>query len=365
LHALSRILFVFSFERDPHACSSHHDFKKLEFYNGGKTMAVIGNTKTKGSLLKRCALLLISVLFVPMALDQVQAAEGPMQETFASPQEAVKALVAGLKAGDTKALSTIFGPGSEDVISSGDPVADKAEQERFINSYEQKNSLVEEGADKVILSIGDDDWPFPIPIVKEGGAWRFDTPEGREELLARRIGRNELSVIQVCLAIVDAEREYALKDRDGDGLPDYAQKFISDTGKKNGLYWETKEGEEQSPLGPLVAEAQEQGYTGKKSGGEPVPYWGYYYRILKGQGKNAPGGAYDYVVKGKMIGGFALVAYPAQYGSSGIMTFIVNQDGVVYQKDLGKNTDKTAPAMKLFNPDRTWKRVEEKVAQGK
>ena len=328
-------------------------------------MAVIRNANRKGSLLKGCALLFISVLFLPMAPNNAPAAERPTQETFASPQEAVKALVEALKAGDTKALTVIFGPGSEDVITSGDPVADKAERERFINSYEQKNRLEEEGSDKVILCVGDDDWPFPVPIVKEDGAWRFDSPEGREELLARRIGRNELSVIQVCLAIVDAQREYALRDRDGDGLPEYAQKFMSDPGKKNGLYWKAKEGEEESPLGPLVAEAQEQGYSGKKSGGKPIPYHGYYYRILKGQGKSAPGGAYDYVVNGKMIGGFGLVAYPAQYGSSGIMTFIVNQDGVVYQKDLGKNTGKTVLAMKLFDPDRTWKKVQEKVAQGK
>ena len=273
-------------------------------------MAVIGNRKKQGSLLKRCAILLFSVLFVPMALSQTPAAEGPAHETFASPEEAVKAMVEALKANDTKALAGIFGPGSEDVISSGDPVADKAEHERFINSYEQRNRLVEEGAEKMVLYVGDDDWPFPVPIVKEAGAWRFDAHEGREELLARRIGRNELSVIQVCLAIVDAQREYALKDREGDGLLEYAQKFLSDPGKKNGLYWKAKEGDEQSPLG-------------------------------------------------------ALVAYPAKYASSGIMTFIVNHDGVVYQKDLGEGTEKAAQSMKLFNPDNTWQKVEEKHLQAK
>ena len=328
-------------------------------------MAVIGNRKKQGSLLKRCAILLFSVLFVPMALSQTPAAEGPAHETFASPEEAVKAMVEALKANDTKALAGIFGPGSEDFISSGDPVADKAEHERFINSYEQRNRLVEEGAEKMVLYVGDDDWPFPVPIVKEAGAWRFDAHEGREELLARRIGRNELSVIQVCLAIVDAQREYALKDREGDGLLEYAQKFLSDPGKKNGLYWKAKEGDEQSPLGALVAEAQGKGYSGTPSAGEPIPYHGYYYRILKAQGKNAPGGAYDYVVKGKMIGGFALVAYPAKYASSGIMTFIVNHDGVVYQKDLGEGTEKAAQSMKLFNPDNTWQKVEEKHLQAK
>ena len=185
------------------------------------------------------------------------------------------------------------------------------------------------------------------------------TPEkAREEILARRVGENELSAIQVCLAYVDAQREYAIEDRNGDAQPEYAQKFSSDPGKKNGLYWKVKEGEKQSPLGPLVAEANKQGYT--KKGDKHSPFHGYFYRILKAQGKNAPGGAYDYIIQGKMIGGFALVAYPAQYASSGIMTFIVNHDGVVYQKDLGRQTGKTAQAMKRFNPDSTWKKVDQK-----
>jgi hypothetical protein len=207
------------------------------------------------------------------------------------------------------------------------------------------------------MNLGNEDWPFAVPIVKKEGLWYFDTKQGKEEILARRIGLNELSAIKACLAYVDAQREYALKDRDGDGLLEYAQKFRSDQGKKNGLYWEVKAGEGQSPLGPFFAAAQQKGYTGK-AGGKPIPYHGYYYRILNGQGKSAPGGAYDYMAKGNMIGGFALVAYPAKYASSGVMTFIVNHDGVVYQKDLGKNTEKAAQAMKLFNPDSTWKKVE-------
>ena len=215
-------------------------------------------------------------------------------------------------------------------------MVDKAARERFVGAYEEKNRMEGAGTEKVVLYVGNDEWPFPVPVVNEQGSWRFDSKEGRQELLARRIGRNELSVIQVCLAYVDAQREYALKDRDGDGLLAYAQKFGSTPGKKDGLYWKAKEGDEQSPLGPLAAAAQKQGYTGRKKGDKPTAYHGYYYRILNGQGKDAPGGAYDYVVKGKLIGGFALVAYPAQYGSSGIMTFIVNHDGVVYQKDLGK-----------------------------
>jgi hypothetical protein len=208
-----------------------------------------------------------------------------------------------------------------------------------------------------VLQIGAEEWPFPIPIVKRGEKWSFDTGKGKEELINRRIGRNELNTIQTCLAYVDAQREYVVKDRDGDGLFEYAQKLRSDPGKKNGLYWEAKTSEGQSPLGPLFAAAQEKGYS-KAAGGKPVPYHGYYYRILTAQGKSAPDGAYDYLVRGNMIGGFALVAYPAKYGASGIMTFIVNHDGVVYQKDLGKKTEKAAQAMKVFNPDSTWKKVE-------
>jgi hypothetical protein len=325
---------------------------------------VTENNKRLGSLLIGCASLLICVLFVALTSGQALAAE-PKQTTFASPEEAVKALVAALKAGDTKALSAIFGPQSKDLLFSGDQVADKAGRERFVSNYEAKNRLEEAGTDKVVLYVGNEDWPLPIPVVKKQGVWRFDVKEGKEELLARWIGRNELSAIQVCLAYVDAQREYALKDQDGDGLLEYAQKFWSDPGKKNGLYWETKVGDEQSPFGPLVGAAQKKGYTAKQSGSKPAPYFGYYYRILSSQGKSAPGGAYDYVVKGNMIGGFALVAYPAQYGASGIMTFIVNHDGVVYQKDLGKSTEKTALAMKLFNPDSKWKKVQPKVAQGK
>ena len=312
------------------------------------------NRTTKDSWLKQCGTVLIAAVFIVLVISGPCQAETGEQRTFASPDEAVKSLVGALKAEDTKMLAAIFGPGSEDIFSSGDPVADKAEHELFITRYEQKNSLEEEATGKVILSIGDEDWPFAIPIVKEAGAWRFDTLQGRDELLARRIGRNELDVIQVCLAYVDAQREYARKDRNGDGLREYARKFMSAPGKHDGLYWEAKEGDEQSPLGPLLAEAQEEGYSGRPAGSEPVPYHGYYYLILTAQGKNAPGGAYDYTVNGKMIGGFAMVAYPADYGNSGVMTFIVNHDDVVYQKDLGENTEELVKDMTLFDPDETW-----------
>ena len=316
--------------------------------------------KAKRNLwLKRCGTILMTVMFIVLVVSDLSA-ENVNQLTFASPEEAVRAMVEALNSNDLKALEAIFGPGSRDLITSGDPVADKSGREQFLKLYDEKKRL-EQTADKAVLSIGNEDWPFSIPMVKKDAVWRFDTEEGREEILARRIGRNELSVIQVCLAYVDAQREYVIKDRDTDGLLEYAQKFRSDPGKKNGLYWNVKEGEEQSPLGPLVAAAHEKGYTAKQSGGKPVPYHGYYYRILKAQGKNAPGGAYDYMVNGQMIGGFALVAYPARYVSSGVMTFIVNHDGVVYEKDLSDNTENAGLAMKLFNPDGTWKKVEKKA----
>ena len=301
---------------------------------------------------------IIAAVMILAGFYQSAFAADAKQKSFKSPEEAVKALIDAVKGDDTKELLVILGPAGKEIIFSGDEVADKTGRDRFVKAYEEMNKLVKENDKKTILHVGNEDWPFPIPIVKAGENWRFDTKEGKEEILNRRIGRNELNAIQVCLAYVDAQREYALKNRDGGGLLEYAQKFVSEKGKKNGLYWEAKEGEEQSPLGPLVVKAVKEGYTGKKSGDKPAPYHGYYYKILKAQGKNAPGGEYDYMVKGKMIGGFALVAYPAEYGNSGIMTFIVNHEGVVYEKDLGKDTEKIATAMKKFDPDKTWKKVE-------
>jgi len=300
--------------------------------------------------------LFLAAVFIVLSISSPSPA-AVEQRTFATPEEAVKAFIEALQSNDVKTLEAIFGPESEDLISSGDPVADQSIRERFVKEFEERNRL-EQSEEKAVLVIGNEDWPFAIPIVKTEGVWRFDAEQGREEMLARRIGRAEKSAIQVCLAYVDAQREYALKDRDSNAFLEYAQKFRSDQGKRNGLYWETKEGEEKSPLGPLAAEAQKQGYD--IQGESPIPYYGYYYRILKAQGESAPGGAYDYVVNGKMIGGFALVAYPAKYGTSGIMTFIVSHDGVVYQKDLGEDTEESALAIKVFNPDKTWKKVEEK-----
>lgn len=309
-----------------------------------------------GSLYRLAIVFAVALIF----LGSYQKADA-QQKTFKSSEEAVKSLMDALRSNNTKELLAIFGTAGKEIISSGDEVADKAGSERFVKDYEEMNKLEKETDKKVILVVGNHEWPFPIPIVKKGETWVFDTKTGKEEMLNRRIGRNELNTIQTCLAIVDAQREYAMKDRDSNKLLEYAQKFWSTKGKKDGLYWEAKEGEEQSPLGALAARAVEEGYKERKPGDNPAPYHGYFYRILKAQGKNAPGGAYDYVVRGKMIGGFALVAFPAEYGASGVMTFIVNHDGVVYQKDLGKETGKITKAMTKFDPDKTWKKVEERT----
>lgn len=310
------------------------------------------------------AAFLAGMLMVSLSAHSASgAAATAKQRVFGSPEEAVKALVESMEKNDNAGITAIFGPGSEPVISSGDDVTDKAARDRFLKAFAEKSSLEKKTGDKAVLEVGNDNWPFPIPIVRKGSAWRFDTKAGKEEILNRRIGANELRTIEMLHAYVVAQREYASKDRDGDGIYPYAQRIASAPGKKDGLYWKAAEGEEPSPLGPFAAEAAREGYAVKAGSGKPVPYHGYYFRILKAQGKNAPGGSYDYVVKGNMILGFAMVAYPARYGSSGIMTFLVNQEGVVYEKDLGKNTAKAATAMKGYDPDKTWKKVEEPAAK--
>lgn len=297
------------------------------------------------------------VMFITLMTSNLSLAEEMNQLRFDSPDEAVSVLLKALNSKDVSALEAIFGPDSRDLITSGDPVADQSGRATFLKLYGEKNEL-KQTADRAILIIGNDDWPFPIPIVEKDGSWFFDSIEGSDEILARRIGRNELDAIQVCLTYVDAQQEYIRTDHDTDGLFQYAEKFRSDKGMKNGLYWDVKKGEEKSPMGLLVASALEEGYRGKPDD-TPVPYHGYYYKILKGQGKNAPEGANDYMVKGRMSGGFALLAFPARYESSGIMTFMVNQLGVVYEKDLGMDTEKEAQNIKLFNPDSSWEKTEE------
>jgi hypothetical protein len=276
------------------------------------------------------------------------------QQKFTSAEEAVRSFVKALRADDEKNLLTILGPGSKALLSSGDEVADKNGREKFLSSFDRNNLLERKSGDTVVLHVGEDNWALPIPIVKKGGHWSFDTQKGKKKILERRIGRNELNVIKVLDAYVDAQQEYATKDCRGNGKVEFAEKLISSPGKRDGLYWEAKEGEQQSPLGPLVAQAAKEGYAKERS---LAPFHGYYYRILTGQGKHAEGGAYRYLVDGKMLLGFALVAYPAEYGNSGVMTFIVNQEGTIYEKDLGRNTRRNAEAMRSFNPDKSWKPV--------
>jgi len=278
------------------------------------------------------------------------------QKTFASPDEAVKAFVAAVKAHDQKAMLAVLGAGANSVIHSGDKVADRAGREKFAAAYDEANKLEMQGDAKAVLAVGKDAWPFPIPLVKAGDAWRFDAKQGAEEILNRRIGRNELAAIQALGAYVDAQREYYLLNPTKDKLLHYAQHVVSADGRRDGLYYPVRKGEPPSPLGPLFARATAAGYKAAGADGKVAPFHGYVYRVLKAQGPDAKGGAYDYVVRGKMIGGFAMVAYPATYGNSGIMTFIVNQDGVVYQKDLGPNTASAAQKITKFNPDGTWKR---------
>jgi hypothetical protein len=274
------------------------------------------------------------------------------QQFFQTPEAAADALATAAKAADARALLRVLGSDGGDIISSGDPVADANNRKWFVEAYDAKHVITKDGEDKATLVLGADDWPFPIPLVRRNDTWRFDTAAGRDEILFRRIGRNELSTIQAALAYVDAQQEYAEKNFGGANA--YAQRIVSRPGKKDGLFWPAAAGEPESPLGELAARAALDGY---RPGQQRIPFHGYYFKILTRQGQAAPGGALDYIVKGNMIGGFALVAYPAEYDNSGIMTFMVNQDGVVYEKDLGPNTAKIASGINAFNPDQGWQKV--------
>lgn len=272
------------------------------------------------------------------------------QQAFPSPDEAASAFAAAVKSGARRNISRLLGSGGDDIVSSGDEVADKEARESFAAAYDAKHSVKLDGDNKAVMVLGNDDFPFPIPLMKRKAGWEFDTKAGRLEILYRRIGRNELDAIQTCLAFVDAQNEYAEKDH-GQGLGVYAQRIVSTVGKRDGLYWQG----EGSPLGKLAAIASAEGY---KAGRTPIPYHGYYYRILTRQGPNAPGGTLSYIVKGKMIGGFALIAYPAEYGNSGVMTFLVNHSGAVYEKDFGDYTRMNVRRINRFDPDQTWRKVE-------
>ncbi len=292
------------------------------------------------------------VILISASADAGETAD--LQTIFSSPVAAVQALVAATKADDLQTIQAILGPGSEELISSGDRVADNASRDKFVASYEEKHSLEARTVDTMILHVGVDDWTMPIPIVKQGESWSFDISQGKQEILNRRIGRNELHVIDVIDAYVAAQHEYASKDCRGGGKVEFAQHFISSPGSHDGLYWQAEEDEEQSPLGPLLARAAQEGYGAENN---LSPFHGYYFKILKEQGKDAKGGSYSYVVKGRMILGFALVAYPAEYGNSGVMTFVVNQDGIIFEKDFGENTRSLAEAISVYNPDESWQKV--------
>lgn len=293
-----------------------------------------------------CTTLVLVAFGAAMAAPQPSA-----QRMFATPQEAANAVKQAAENNDTAALLKIFGPEGRSIVVSGDAEQDKTGRAQFAHMAEEKLQIREDGADRATIVAGSDEWPFPVPLIKKNGQWQFDTARGKVEVLARRIGRNEMNAIEVCRGYVEAQIEYAAHDRDADGNLEYAQKIHSAPGKKDGLYWE---GESQSLVPKSFAEAAAAMFA---EGKKPVPYHGYYFHILKAQGADADGGAHDYVVKGEMIGGFALIAYPAEYGVSGIRSFIVNHKAIVYEKDLGPTTPTLARQMLRFNPDKTWKAV--------
>jgi len=316
---------------------------------------------TVGKLVRRAAeftLLVLTALFVWSRAVSWAAPENSQQRTFKSPGSAAAALVEAARADDLKEMSVILGSDADEIISSGDPVADNNAREEFTRRYDQMHRLGYDDQGRVLLYVGAENWPLPIPIVKRGDGWAFDSAAGEEEMLYQRVGRNELFTIDVLEELADAQQEYADRERKGSGVAQYAQTIFSSPGKKDGLYWPVKEGESESPIGPLVADATAQGYQRDPSG-RPAPFHGYYYKVLTGQGADAPGGASDYIVDGKMTRGFAFLAYPADYGASGVMTFMIDKAGVVVEKDLGPDTEKLAPSITTFNPDSSWFELQE------
>ena len=300
------------------------------------------------------ALMMCGVLITANASAQESAA----QQVFRSPAAAATALATAAKSNDMGALGSILGSEGREILSSGDPVADQNARDKFAAKYAEMHRLAYDEQGRVILYLGAENWPLPIPLVKQTGGWAFDTAAGKKELLYRRIGQNELFTIGVLDDLANAQGDYASEVRDRGGATQYAQKIVSDAGEHNGLYWPVAEGEPESPIGPLIAKATAEGY--KKEGSAPVPFHGYYYRVLTRQGRNAPGGKKNYIWGGKMTNGFAFLAYPAEYRSSGVMTFMINQNGVVVQKDLGTNTSTIASEMSDYNPDHSWDQVVER-----
>jgi hypothetical protein len=311
------------------------------------------------SSLVRLAIALAAILLTSLLVPQLGSTQDSTgQQVFPSPGAAVSALIDANKTDNMNALSSILGPDADKVLSSGDPVADENARSEFARRYEEMHRIAYDDQERVVLYIGAENWPVPIPIIKKDGNWVFDTAAGVEELQYRRVGRNELFTINVLQDLADAQTEYAADAHDGERTGLFAQKILSDAGKQNGLYWTTAEGQPESPIGPLVASASEEGYK-KESGGNPIPFHGYYYKVLTGQGRNAPGGAKSYIVGGQMTKGFAFLAYPAEYRASGIMTFMISQEGVIVQKNLGPETASLAGQIESFSPDSSWQEVHE------
>jgi len=306
----------------------------------------------------RCAALvvLLGLAGFSGAATAAGAAAGGV-ETYATADEAVSVLITALRGGKPLALLPLFGPASQTLLASGDRYADASERKRFLDAYDEQHQLRAAEPDRMVLEVGKQDWPLPIPIVEAGGRWHFDATAGAEELVRRRIGRNEIAAIRTSLAYVDAQKAFFAMTG-AEGQAEYAQRLLSSPGKYDGLYWPAAEGQPDSPLEALVAQARDEGYPVDTGSGQPRPYHGYYYRILTEQGASTPEGARNYTQNGRMTAGFGLIAWPASYGASGLMTFMVNQDGVVFQKDLGPRTAQTASAAKLFNPDLSWARVD-------
>jgi hypothetical protein len=298
-------------------------------------------------------LLFVAGVFYLMAVTPLNGQAVSGQKTFSSPLEAVHALLEAARSGDPAQLEPLLGPQAPQLIAAGDAGSAKELLAGFVKAYGEKHRLSVEAQGFEHLQVGSADWPFPFPIVRDGKVWYFDVDRGNQEILDRRIGRDELGAIAVCEGYVQSQVDYGSKGRDGNPSGIYAQRFHSNPGKQDGLYWPVSKGEPESPMGPLVASASAAEHA-RQPAESPVPYYGYFYRILTEQGADAPGGAKSYIVDGKLTGGFALIAYPAEYRSSGIMTFIVNQDGVIYQQDLGDQTGELAPKMTAYNPDGSW-----------
>jgi Protein of unknown function (DUF2950) len=316
---------------------------------------------TVGKLVPRVAeftVLTFAILSLLSRAASFAAPKDSQPRIFRSPGSAAAALVEAARADNMKELSAILGSDAQEVISSGDPVADNNAREEFTRRYDQMHRLAYDDQGRVKLYVGAENWPLPVPIVKRGDGWAFDSAAGEEEMLYQRVGRNELYTIDVLEELADAQQDYANAERDTSKVAQFAQTIFSAPGKKNGLYWPTKEGEPESPIGPLIADATAEGYQRDPSG-RPAPFHGYYYKVLTAQGADAPGGALDYIVDGKMTRGFAFLAYPAEYRASGVMTFMIDKGGVVVEKDLGPDTEKIAPTITKFNPDSSWFELQE------